>query len=853
MSRPPRPLYRSSTTGLARDDRQRLDFVAPDYAALLELERRLAEEETGLVTTNEEGDFARTLMEGSALLGHLLGLYQEAYAQEAFLGTAQSDASLVRHARRLAYLPDAGLSATGFAALTVGEGLDGRVTAGLALASTPRGEIKAQDYETLEDLDVEAARNTILPAAASRPVRIRFDDSGQATLPVRAIGLGLEAGDIVLLIGPVTAHRFHLEVTSAREYDGMTSLRVRGGPRRFSFELPTYDEADPTTHYRLLARPSARLHPFAWNASSAQFPSSRVRTANLYTAPAEEVASIGDAPAIGYLAPHCLADIYLAEEPDGSLLDGWILFEGGGGRRLLRVTAQSPAKVTLMRGEVIGIEQPLFNSDGTPQRNGDGTVQTTARPQRVETSVSGSTAALRLTTLHNALVDRPSLPFPGVFLAEWQVDVPLVDTQPNPQPIAGPLVVAGDLSGLEPGRLLAFSDLAGEVAQVFQLRSLRVQPVGSPAGSANSELTLQPLTEAPGGHTWTLGDLMVLGNVGRIAHGRGKEEILGSSDGVTPFLEFALKEPPLSQLPGAEGGEPAIEVRVADIAWQRIEDFYDSGPDDRHYRLVLDHDGEAKVLFGDGQKGAIPPSGKRHIRALYKVGLGKDGNVDALGVQRIKKAHPLIERAFNPTALIGGAEPASAEDIRLQATRHILTFDRAVSVQDHADLALLFPGVARSAASWDDGGVIELVAATADGTAPPIPALRAFLDRRRDTEIPLHILPPQPVDLYLTIHLEHDLAYLPETVRRAVQHLLHGKDQEPPGLFTFAGRTFGQAAHRSEVYAAVEGVEGVTFSAVTRFAASPQPVTRDVVLVTTAGWLRLLPENLELVVSGGAS
>ena len=849
MSRPPRPLFRSSTTGLARDDRQRLDFLAPDYATLLELERRLAEDENGLVTTDGEGDFARTLMEASALVGHLLGLYQEAYAQEAYLGTAQSDASLVRHARRLAYQPDAGLSATGYAALTVGEGLDGRVDAGLALASTPRGEIKAQDYETLDDLDVDAARNVILPDAAELPVTISFDGSGRATLPVRAIGLGLEAGDVVLLIGPTADHRFHLEVEAVNERpeDGVTLLDVRGGPNFLSFDLPPYEEDAPTTHYRLLARPTARLHPFAWNASSSQFPNSAVQNAGTYLPPAEVDGNIGDPPVFGYLIQNS-NDVYLAEEPDASLVDGWVLFDGGGSRQLLRVASQDPAKVTLTRGEVIGVDQPLFNSDGMPQLNTDGTVMTTSRPQRLETSVSGSAAALRLRRLNDSLVSRSSLPFPGVFSAEWQVDVPLVDRRPNPALAAEPLTVAGDLSGLEPGRLLAFSDLAEEVSQVFLLRSYRVQSSG--AGVA-TELTLQPLTEAPAGHTWILGDLKIFGNVGRIAHGRGKEEVLGGSDGVTPFLEFALKEPPLTQLPGAEGGEPAIEVRVGDVAWQRVEDFYHSGSDDRHFTLVLDHLGEAKVRFGDGQRGAIPPSGKRHIRASYKVGLGKDGNVDRLGVQRIKKAHPLIERVFNPTPLIGGAEPAAAQDIRQQATRYIRTFDRAVSVEDHADLALLFPGVARTAASWHDGEGIELVAATAEGTAPPIAALRAFLDRRRDTEIPLRIIQPQPVDLYLTIHLEHDPAYLPEAVRRAVQRVLHGEDTDPPGLFTFAARTFGQAAHRSEVYAAVEAIEGVTFSAVTRFAASPVPEARDVVLVATSGWLRLLPENLELVSAGG--
>jgi len=657
-----------------------------------------------------------------------------------------------------------------------------------------------------------------------------------------------------LLIGPTPALRFHLIVESVRERveEGVTQLDVAGSPFPASFDIPLYVEDDPATHYRLLARPAARLHPFGWNASSAQFPNGEVSAAGTYSPPTAAVSNIGDPPVFGYLAPQHTDDIYLAEEPNSSLIDGWVLFDGGGSRRLLRVTNQDPAKVTLMRGEVIGIDQPLFDSAGVPERNSDGTLKTTPKAQLVETSVSGATAALRLRALDDTVMSRASLPFPGLFLAEWQVDFPLVDTRANPLPVADPLIIAGDLSGMEPGRFLAFNELDGPSAQVFQLRSLRVLAADED-GPVVSVVSLQPLTVAPAGHTWTLGDVSILGNIGRIAHGRGKVQILGGSDGVTPFLEFALKDSPLTQLPGAEGGEPALEVRVGDIAWERVEDFYDSGPDDRHYRLVLDHRAEAKIQFGDGRAGTIPSSGKRHIVARTKIGLGRDGNVEGRGVQRIKKAHPLIEAAVNPTPLIGGAEPAAAEDIRLQATRYIRTFDRAVSVEDHADLALLFPGVVRTAAAWSEREGVELVVATAEGEAPPIPALRAFLDRRRDTEIPLRILPPQPVDLYLTIHLEHDPAFLAETVLRAVRRVLHGEELEPPGLFTFAGRTFGQGAHRSEIYAAVEGVEGVTFSAVTRFSATPPPQARDVVLVTTAGWLRLLPQKLELLSTGGAS
>ena len=87
-------------------------------------------------------------MELSALVAHVLSVYQRHYAGEAFISTARAASSLVRHAHRLAYQPDSGLAASGYVVIVTKEGVGGTVAAGLSLASVPLGETKAQDYET---------------------------------------------------------------------------------------------------------------------------------------------------------------------------------------------------------------------------------------------------------------------------------------------------------------------------------------------------------------------------------------------------------------------------------------------------------------------------------------------------------------------------------------------------------------------------------------------------------------------------------------------------------------------------------------------------------------------------------
>jgi hypothetical protein len=848
MSLPPRPHFRTSTTGPQEGRRDRLDYLPAEFADLVCLQQQLTAEETGLTTSGAEGDFAYTLIQLSALLGHILGAYQDLYAQEAFLGTAQSAKSLVRHARRLAYQPDTGLAATGYAVLTVADGLSGRLPAGFGLASAPRGEVKAQDYETLDDLDVDARWNEARPTQPTRDAVVSFDAAGRATVVLQGTGYSLVPGERAVLVGPKASHCLPLRLDHVEEDGeaGVTRVRLSGGTSRLSITLRPYQPDTPAAGYRLLARPALTLRPFGWDANLVQFPPDQLRTQGAYTAPLT-TATTGTVH-YGYQvrtdsgATYSANDVYLSEAVAEPLLDTWLLHVAARTATLYRVAVPRLATVAFTRGEVVAFPQPLFHDDGRPQRNDDGTIKTQDRKQLLESQVTGTVTVVRLQPPRDKAVARTTLAFPSTFLAGWRVAAPLVDSVPNRAPATQPVTFAADLSGLKPGRFVVLTTLDETTSQVAEVRKLQV--LSRAGGPATTQLWWHERTPLPPGHTWTLGNLKVFANVGRISHGRTRSEVLGDSDGVTPFLRFPLKQSPVTMLPGPDGGEPALEVRVQDVLWTRVRDFHDSTPEDRHYRLEIDHEQRATVVFGDGRHSAIPPSGKKHIRAVYRIDLGPAGNADPGAVSRVKKAHPLVDRASNPTRVHGGAAPAGAADVRRQATRYLRTFDRAVSVQDHADLALLYPGVARAAAQWDDAAGVRLVAATAEGLGfEARDQLEAFLNERRDATIPLTLLDPEPVDVYMTVTVEHAPAFLSENVRSAVQDALFGADPQRPGLFTFAARSFGQAAHLSEVHARVAAVEGVEFARVSRFALSDAENVHDVLQAALAQWLRLRPEN----------
>ncbi|MDQ3823858.1 MAG: hypothetical protein M3321_11545, partial [Actinomycetota bacterium] len=175
MTRPPVPHPAASTGRQQVGDLDRLDYLPLAYADLLSLQEDLAVTRLGRPPSQtdadvEEADVARTFMELSALVGHVLSVYQRQYAGEAFISTAQAPSSLVRHAHRLAYDPDPGLAASGHVVLFTKESVGGTVAARLPLGSVPLGELEAQDYETRDDLVVDAALNEVVPVGATRPV-----------------------------------------------------------------------------------------------------------------------------------------------------------------------------------------------------------------------------------------------------------------------------------------------------------------------------------------------------------------------------------------------------------------------------------------------------------------------------------------------------------------------------------------------------------------------------------------------------------------------------------------------------------------------------------------------------------
>jgi hypothetical protein len=63
------------------------------------------------------------------------------------------------------------------------------------------------------------------------------------------------------------------------------------------------------------------------------------------------------------------------------------------------------------------------------------------------------------------------------------------------------------------------------------------------------------------------------------------------------------------------------------IKWQAVKNLLAATKDDRHYEVITDESGRTEIIFGDGIYGAIPPAGEGNIRARYREGAGRAGNI----------------------------------------------------------------------------------------------------------------------------------------------------------------------------------------------------------------------------------
>ncbi len=340
-------------------------------------------------------------------------------------------------------------------------------------------------------------------------------------------------------------------------------------------------------------------------------------------------------------------------------------------------------------------------------------------------------------------------------------------------------------------------------------------------------------------------------------------EILGSGNGeasqrfvtaqvpVQPGQALLVREPDLptaaeeAALRSLEGDD-AITVTTDAVGqpdeiwvrWHAVADFYDSGPNDRHYRI---DPLSGSIQFGDGKAGLLPPQGQNNIRISYRAGGGEAGNRPARTIVELKSGVPYVDGVINHEAAQGGAEREPMERLKARGPRLLRHRNRAITAQDLEDLALAAsPEVARAAAIvptfdpyalWLDPtipadvtlaqhsavaagrmGVIVVPNSTAAQPTPSLSLLRqvqGYLAARCPATADLWVAGPEWIAVKVKATVVPYSLDAADAVAGRVSNALTRFLHPLTGGVQGTGWAFGRNPHHSDLYALVEGVDGV--------------------------------------------
>lgn len=723
---------------------------------------------------NEETqeDLGRGLLDACALALHVLWTYEEAWADEGFLPSAELDESVDRLLAHLGYSPSPGTAALGLQHFRCRAGMTATLPAGFGIRSPARGIDPEVVFETLDVArlhpDLNEARAFLPPVAGQiipAPPPVLFDSedagdgSGGTSSTSVADGLaraldGLRAGGSAALKAARARQdeRRLSDMVAAYQRNGGTSAGCQDTMKAVCKDL---QEAKAQ-----LAAQDAKASPVPRRLSESQ----EILARQL------RVLKLRNAGAAGSL------DRALAKGEDESDADH--------AERLQAMATFLDAFVTSMvqdaRDQVV-----LYHG-----------LDALGRIDRAFGPSAGS-------AMGTALPGCDSL-----YLFGGGPSPDTVRTLPWIRP-GDWLVLGEDIETVDALGRPSTRRMYREAVRV--VRTAEVTPPG--LGALHTRVVFAPALRS----AYNLSRTVVLGNMVRVSHGATVEQVLPEDSLPSGGrARVALTQDPLTYLRdprAATGKKPTVRVFAGEREWTRADGLLSAGPNDHVFVVERTPGGGARVRFGDGVRGARPPAGDE-LRLRYRIGLGKQGNRDAFALDAPVSAHPAIESTWNPLPTVGGTDPEPRTIARARGPLVASAMDRAVSLDDVRALVLSYGGILR-ASVFREGtprrSRVTVVVAGERGLAPDsdaIAALRAHLAARVPPGVDITVVPYTLVAVRARLLLRTKAGADPiEVLRRARLALgLDREDGAPPGLLDPDRVELGDDLALSQIYRALDGV-----------------------------------------------
>lgn len=812
---------------------------------------------------DERRDYAWEILRSYARASHVLAEHLDTYANESYIGTSTQWNNVRRLVEMLDYHPAPAASAQTRIAIIVKENLSGMLEAGFGFKNKPLDGSKPSIFETHQDVDVDFQLNRLKAIHWDQSqVLFGYPSNGQGVIfPLQQALEEVSIGTIGVLIVKYLGAEFAVAVTvSAITVDEIT-LNGENRPVDFPAQIMRHQ-------VRLLLKPEFKQAPqlhgntviklntdhqlvqnmkLAWN------------TGSTYVA-ASVVAVQGDKAQLSRAVPAAGTELFLAARSDARDVSGVaaptnrVILPLDDNREsnayfdnnlnLISGESQQPAggvdvydyfdgnsyssvyylpKASDQAPDVIGVVQ----EDGTSDLEFDG--------DAADLSTGDWTLAMTGTNLQavviNSLIEQektytltfsPELTSLTSLSANFEFELYADDYAANRQPIfltelskrsnshsIIPLESTDQSARLSIGRVLIINGKTNAMEVTvkdidFVTNEIKVEPAipGSELTASGSSLDYNRF------------DTIIYANTAFSGNGESQsEKFLGSGDATQSNQSFDFEVEDVSfesnrQFPA--GVRCALDIIVAGRTWQQVSNINDSGPEDAHYLVRMKEDGTLSLIFGDGIRGRRLPTGNNNVRIIHKIGVGLSGNLAAMSLEKETKPHHLVDKIIQPIATAGGNDMEAAESMRDNAPASVLTLERAVSLSDFTHLTMSNSSVWQARAFRVQPGrgrkeqIQVAVVPSGGGSLGSLQQdLAAFLASHALPAVQIAIIPFQSLifDLNVTLRVvteQFDADFVAQEVK---QSLLDS--------FSLQQRKLGEPLYRSELFQAIEAVQGV--------------------------------------------
>jgi hypothetical protein len=197
--------------------------------------------------------------------------------------------------------------------------------------------------------------------------------------------------------------------------------------------------------------------------------------------------------------------------------------------------------------------------------------------------------------------------------------------------------------------------------------------------------------------------------------------IAGSSDGITEFQSFVLPDVDILQ--------DTIKITINSIEWTQGGQQVDSKSTDLHFWVKYQTDNSAKIEFGDGVYGAIPPA--FDVFSEYATGGGAASNVttpNKIVIYAGEDSH--IDGVTNPGPITGGGDPESVDRGKKLGPLLVKEGGQFVTTDNAVARVLAFGGISQAKVIRNAYGVLSSKIVTiANGGGNPDNTTKAALQQ----------------------------------------------------------------------------------------------------------------------------